>query len=117
MKTVSVNLCKNTLHAKPLRNILGINNLPLVNSAKFYDTDKARFDALNFRYVRFHDASLENAGMQLVDINRIFPLFHADETREENYLFKQTDLYMKSLADSKALIPVLKNFLSSKPRL
>jgi len=102
MKTVSVNLNKNILHEKPIRNILGINNLPLVKSAKFYDTDKARFDALNFRYVRFHDASLENAGMQLVDINRIFPLFHADETREENYLFKQTDLYMKSLADSKA---------------
>ena len=100
MKTVSINLSKNTLHAKPIRNILGINNLPLVNSARFYSTDKARFDALNFRYVRFHDSALENPGMQLVDISKIFPLFHLDETREENYFFKQTDLYMKSLADS-----------------
>ena len=102
MKTVSVSLNKNTLHAKPIRNILGINNLPLVNSARFYSTDKARFDALNFRYVRFHDSALENPGMQLVDISKIFPLFHLDETREENYFFKQTDLYMKSLADSDA---------------
>ncbi|MBR5309098.1 MAG: hypothetical protein IKU43_10020 [Clostridia bacterium] len=102
MKTVSINLSKNTLHAKPIRNILGINNLPLVNSARFYPTDKARFDALNFRYVRFHDSALENPGMQLVDISKIFPLFHLDETREENYFFKQTDLYMKSLADSDA---------------
>ena len=100
MKTVSINLSKNTLHAKPIRNILGINNLPLVNSARFYSTDKARFDALNFRCVRFHDSALENPGMQLVDISKIFPLFHLDETREENYFFKQTDLYMKSLADS-----------------
>ena len=44
--------------------------------------------------MRFHDAVLENPGMALVDISRIFPLFHADASDPRNYRFEETDDYL-----------------------
>ena len=50
--------------------------------------------ALEIPETRFHDVVLDNAGIQLVDVSRIFPLFHADENDPRNYNFRPTDLYL-----------------------
>lgn len=74
-----------------MRNILGINNIPRITNKKLFEHDTKRFEELNFAHIRFHDAPIENYGQQIIDIHRIFPLFHLDETKEENYIFAQTD--------------------------
>lgn len=89
---------------KPLRNILGINNLPRAGHRRALKTDLPRFEALHFKHIRFHDATLDNAPQRLVDISAIFPLFHLDETVEQNYFFSQTDDYMRSIEHSDAEI-------------
>ena len=40
---------------------------------------------------RFHDASLESPGYDLIDVTRVFPLFHLDPDDERNYNFAATD--------------------------
>jgi hypothetical protein len=87
---------------KPMRNILGMNNLPKISSKERFDVDKPRYDALNLGYIRFHDAPIENASFDLVDVSRIFPLFHLDESDERNYKFAQTDDYMSYLKGNSA---------------
>jgi hypothetical protein len=87
---------------KPMRNILGMNNLPKISSKERFDFDKPRYDALNLGYIRFHDAPLDNASFNLVDVSRIFPLFHLDESDERNYKFAQTDDYMSYLKGNSA---------------
>ena len=52
------------------------------------------FRDLEIPETRFHDVVSENAGIQLVDVSRIFPLFHADENDPRNYVFGPTDLYL-----------------------
>jgi hypothetical protein len=44
--------------------------------------------------IRFHDAALVDNGIQLVDVTRIFPLFHLDPDDPRNYLFAETDDYI-----------------------
>ncbi len=57
------------------------------------------FAALRLPNTRLHDAPLENANMPLVDVNNIFPLFHADPDDPRNYRFEQTDDYIKNCLD------------------
>ena len=59
---------------------------------------------LEIPYYRFHDASLENPGIQLIDIQRIFPLLNADADDPANYRFKPTDDYLKQVIDAGAKI-------------
>ena len=47
--------------------------------------------------MRFHDAPIENSGHLLIDVSRIFPLFHLDENDSRNYRFAQTDDYLSPL--------------------
>lgn len=52
------------------------------------------YRALEIPETRFHDVVSENPGLELVDVSRIFPLFHADENDPRNYNFGPTDLYL-----------------------
>ncbi|MBN2642273.1 MAG: hypothetical protein JXR78_11505 [Victivallales bacterium] len=62
---------------------------PLTNKDINQDLKK-----LEIPIVRLHDAPLENGGLQLVDISRVFPIFSADHNNPDNYYFKQTDDYV-----------------------
>ena len=104
MNNVQISVFPNEKHEKPLRNILGMNNLPRVINPLIQKAEKVDFDALNLRHIRFHDAALNNPGQQLVDVHRIFPFFHADENDPKFYFFEQTDDYLKILQDSDAEI-------------
>ena len=68
------------------------NATPLYNSRTRSINDKVL--KLEIPYYRFHDASLENPGIELVDVCRIFPLFHADADDPRNYDFRATDDYL-----------------------
>lgn len=59
---------------------------------------------LEIPYYRFHDAPLENPGIQLIDVSRIFPLFHADADDPRNYDFRATDDYLRQVVDAGAKI-------------
>ena len=77
-----------------IRNILGMNNSPRINSAAREASEIALFKQINPGRTRYHDPSLENPGYALVNISQIFPLFHADENDPRNYNFKATDYYL-----------------------
>jgi len=83
---------------KPMRNILGMNNSPRTH-VRSTAQEKAMFDALKLKYVRYHDAAKENPAWQIMDVSRIFPLFHLDENDPKNYIFGQTDDYLSVLKD------------------
>lgn len=104
MKNISIHLAPNQLSQIPMRDILGMNNSPTITSKSNTQYEKPFFDALNLAHLRFHDAALSNAGQQLIDIHRIFPLFHLDETDPRNYFFAQTDDYLRVIADGRAEI-------------
>lgn len=87
---------------KPLREILGICNTPKKNKPTVIGKNLELFNKLNFKYIRHHDASLGNPSHELVDVSRIFPLFHLDETDERNYRFNETDDYFSIVADANA---------------
>ena len=99
-----IQLLPNEVSSKPMRNILGMNNIPRTINRDALKRDVPRFEALQLKHVRFHDAPLENPSQRLVDISAIFPLFHLDETKEENYFFAQTDDYLRTLEHSSAEI-------------
>ncbi|MBR4076097.1 MAG: hypothetical protein IKK25_04460, partial [Lentisphaeria bacterium] len=82
-----------------IRNILGMNNSPRINSAAREASEIALFKQINPGRTRYHDPAHENPGYALVNISQIFPLFHADENDPRNYNFKATDYYL-SLAAS-----------------
>ena len=97
MKQINLSVNPAIKADKPMRDILGMNNLPRIGSKKSYPIQKEWFDALKLKFVRHHDASLDNPGQQLLDVSRVFPLFHLDENDPKNYIFNQSDDYMQSL--------------------
>ena len=87
-----------TSFARPIRPLNGLcNTLPLKGdiNEKRLNVMKAYYRALEIPETRFHDVVVENAGIELVDISRIFPLFHLDENDPRNYNFGPTDLYLQ----------------------
>lgn len=76
------------------------NATPLSGSRK--NSLRGLVDKLEIPHYRFHDAALENPGLSLVDVSRVFPLFHADPDKPENYNFKPTDDYLRSVVESGA---------------
>ena len=104
MKAVNISVFKQKKAEKPMRNILGMNNLPKISRKKSFAREKEYYDALHPGHIRFHDAQIENPTQRIVDIHSLFPLFHADETKEENYTFQQTDDYMQSIVGCDAEI-------------
>lgn len=81
----------------PVRPLNGIcNATPLKsmgNPAKFGRV-QGWMKELKLPYTRFHDAALENAGVDIVDVSRIFPIFAADPKDPKNYNFGPTDEYL-----------------------
>ena len=86
-----------------LKRLNGVCNMtPLSNSQTKSIDGMVR--KLEIPYYRVHDAALENPGMQLVDVRRIFPLLHADANDPANYDFRATDDYLKQAIDAGAKI-------------
>jgi len=80
----------------PLKRLNGLNNtVPIANTSNPENDLTEEFRELEIPYTRFHDAEIENPGYGLVDVSRIFPLFHADENDPRNYCFETTDDYLK----------------------
>jgi len=99
MNTVYVSVDPSVSNPLPMRNILGMNNQPTIQVKKRYQLQKDWFAALKLRHLRHHDAALADPGLDLIDVNRIFPLFHLDENDPKNYRFEQTDDYLSCIAD------------------
>ena len=81
------------------RNILGINNSTQINDYFLLPERKRLFDELGAKFVRHHDATFENPGYALIDVSRIFPLFHADVDDPKNYIFGPTDDYLRLIPE------------------
>ena len=78
-----------------IRRLNGINNGPPVYHNKYPQKNLVEpMKALRIPMIRFHDASLVDDGIQIVDVTRIFPLFHTDPDDPRNYLFTETDDYI-----------------------
>ena len=84
-----------------VKRLNGICNSPMLSNSRKSDTRKL-FNALEPPYVRFHDAAHESPGFALIDVSRLFPLFHADVDDPENYDFEATDDYLKWALESGA---------------
>ncbi len=89
-----------TIHSKdllPVKRLNGMcNTIRMTGDVNEERTAKmeALFRALEIPETRFHDVVFENPGIQLVDVSRIFPLFHLDENDPRNYVFGPTDYYL-----------------------
>lgn len=81
------------------RNILGINNSTQINDYFHLPERKRLFNELGAKFVRHHDAAFENPGYALIDVSRIFPLFHADVNDPKNYIFGPTDDYLRLIPE------------------
>lgn len=104
MKNMSLNVFPDSREGE-LRNILGINNSPaLYSGRKNGQEERRRFAELAPAYVRYHDAVYENAPFALIDVSRIFPLFHLDENDPQNYDFGPTDDYLSQISDMDVII-------------
>jgi hypothetical protein len=79
-----------------LRALHGVGNGPVVNGSHTTDMAVWHREAA-FPSVRLHDCHWPNPNV--VDINTIFPLFHADETNPKNYIFAPTDRYLAAIAE------------------
>ena len=81
----------------PVKRLNGMcNTIPMKGNVKPARTNllTQQIRALEIPETRFHDVVADNAGIQLVDVSRIFPLFRADENDPLNYDFRPTDLYL-----------------------
>jgi hypothetical protein len=88
-----------------IRRLNGINNGPPVFFNRYPHKNLVeQMKALRIPMIRFHDASLVDKGIQLVDVSRIFPLFHADSDDPKNYLFAETDDYISQCIATGAAI-------------
>ena len=81
----------------PIKRLNGMcNTIPMSGNCNVADTNRLTklIRALEIPETRFHDVCYDNPGIELVDISRIFPLFHVDENDPKNYNFRPTDLYL-----------------------
>ncbi len=81
------------------KNILGMNNSPRISAHAATEPEKELFKRLAPARVRHHDAALVDPGYALIDVSRIFPLFHADHNDPANYDFGPTDFYLEQVMD------------------
>ena len=75
-----------------IRRLNGVNLGPPLNHQAAGCDITGYLRDLNIPMMRLHDAPYESGNV--VDIHNIFPLFHADHTKPENYLFGPTDDYI-----------------------
>ena len=91
--SVNVDFAANAGKIKPLN---GVNLGPSIQNESAGLENRDVFYALNTHSVRLHDVSLVESGLQIVDTDMVFPLFHADSSDPKNYIFKPTDDYIKA---------------------
>ena len=85
----------------PVKALHGVTNYaPLGSTSMAYPLDvRSRLKELHVPYAYFHDDPYVSKGKDVIDVSRIFPLFHADETNPANYLFAETDDYLRPLVE------------------
>lgn len=86
-----------------VRRLNGVCNAPPIAYTQAGGIDKLIAE-LEVPFYRFHDAVLGNPGYQLVDVSRIFPLFHLDADDPKNYNFGPTDDYLRFCVEQGAEI-------------
>ena len=80
----------------PVRRLNGmVNTMPMYGARSPRKDLLAATKELEIPCTRFHDASLADPGIELIDISRVFPLFHLDPDDERNYDFAATDELLK----------------------
>ena len=77
-----------------IRAINGVNLAPGLG-----DSYLPAYNEMHAACARMHDAPYNSNAKDLVDISRIFPLFHLDHNDPRNYRFKETDDYLKQCID------------------
>lgn len=83
--------------ARSIKRLNGLcNSIPIRGdfNQKRLEKLKDLYRALEIPETRFHDVVLENPGIDLIDVSRIFPLFRLDENDPRNYNFEPTDRYL-----------------------
>ena len=78
-----------------IRRLNGLCNTARISNSMHAKSDRLpRIKELEVPCTRYHDAALHDPGYALVDVSRIFPLFHLDADDPRNYIFKPTDDYV-----------------------
>lgn len=77
-----------------IKKINGVCNAPPIANTRNGGVG-ALVAELEAPYYHLHDDALLNPGYDLVDVSRIFPLFHADVDDPRNYNFEATDDYIR----------------------
>ena len=96
--SVSVDCAKNIGNLKALN---GVNFGPRIDQEDILNRcERDDFRDLNVHSVRLHDCPGQCPAMQLVDTNLIFPLMHLDAKDPRNYIFKDTDDYIKAATEN-----------------
>ena len=85
----------------PLKPMHGVTNYaPLGSISQAWPTDvRRRLKELHIPCAYFHDDPYGSNGKDIIDVSRIFPLFHADENDPANYLFAETDDYLRAVVE------------------
>lgn len=82
---------------KKIKPLHGVNSGPMTK-AFTYDA-RPLFREAGFPFARLHDVEYPYGSGEFVDIPCIFKNFDADETKEENYNFALTDLYLEKCVE------------------
>ena len=95
---VSIDCAKNIGKIKALN---GVNFGPKIDQEDILNRcERDDFRELNVQSVRLHDCPGQCPALQLVDTNLIFPLMHLDAKDPRNYIFKDTDDYLKAATEN-----------------
>ena len=81
-----------------IRRINGISNCAPLSGSKG-GSYKGLLKPLEAPRTHLHDDALLSPGYAVVDVSRIFPLFHLDADDPRNYNFKPTDDYLKTAVE------------------
>ena len=83
----------------PIKRLNGVCGWTRIAGTKYHNLDHL-LKELDIPKARFHDAVLDNPGIQLIDVSRVFPLFHLDPDDPRNYDFKATDDLLRKVHEA-----------------
>lgn len=82
-----------------IKRLNGVCGWTRIAGTKYHNFDHL-LKELDIPKARFHDAVLDNPGIQLIDVSRVFPLFHLDPDDPRNYDFKATDDLLRKVHEA-----------------
>ena len=82
-----------------IKRLNGVCGWTRIAGTKYHSFDHL-LKELDIPKARFHDAVLDNPGIQLIDVSRVFPLFHLDPDDPRNYDFKATDDLLRKVHEA-----------------